>query len=311
MLSGPISRHYFRTACHPTTENPLCFANRTSSPRLWPRLYGQFVVDGDNPDRKRCSLIVPDGWKRALGVFGAEQGLVVGKVNHDMWMPMARRPKYLVRRPHVGKTHVGALWDLAFDVSCLYPIGNLLGCIAFQPQFCPKFVIRQYGSRGLWVETNGSSGFRVVINVIPDLHRSERRSSGKPAHDHAHKSVVPLVHGLKSGRREYLYRRAVGNVVRSRALGQRNFNVSRHQVLVERRVLGTLRYQGSNVQSSKQNDQDHWELLHFQDLLIKNQIAFTSAITPVDEQDTRSGLAHRGFAGDELRLWLSLSEAPG
>jgi hypothetical protein len=49
------------------------------------------------------------------------------------------------------------------------------------------------------------------------------------------------VHGLKSGRREYLYRRVVGNVVRSRALGQRNFNVSRPQLLIERRVLGTLR----------------------------------------------------------------------
>src|SRR5258708_36453488 len=227
--------------CHPTTENPLCFDSRASSTRLWPRLYGQFVVDGDNPDRKRCSLIVPDGWKRALGVFGAEQGLVVGKVNHDMWMPMARRPKHLVRRPHVGKTHLGALWDLAFDVNALYPRGNLFGCLAFQPQFCPKFVIRQYRSRGLWVETNGGSGFRVVINVIPDLDRSERRSSGKPAHDHAHKAVVPPVHGLKSGRCEYLYRRVVGNVVRSRALGQRNFSVSRHHVFAERRVLGTLR----------------------------------------------------------------------
>jgi hypothetical protein len=180
--------------------------------------------------------------EEGFGVLDAEQGLVGGKVNRDMWMPMARRPEQLVRRPHVSKTHFGALWDLAFDVSGLYTLGNLLGCLAFQPQFCPKFVIRQYSSRGLWVETNGSSGFRVIVNVIPDLHRSERRSSAKPVHDHAHKAVVPLVHGLKSGRREYLYRGVVGNVVWSRALGQRDFNVSRQAaplIIPMRRALIT------------------------------------------------------------------------
>src|SRR5260370_41258889 len=115
--------------------------------RFWPRLYGQFVVHGDSPDGKRCSLVVPDGWKRGLRVSGAEQGLVVGKVNHYMWMPMAHRSEHLVRRPHVSKTHFGALWDVAFGVSGLYPFGNLLGCLAFQPEFCAKFVVREYGSR--------------------------------------------------------------------------------------------------------------------------------------------------------------------
>jgi hypothetical protein len=110
--------------------------------------YGQSVVHRDNPHGKRCSLVVPDGWKRALGVFGAKQGFVAGKVNHYMRMPMARRSKHLVRRPHVGKTHFWTLGDLAFGVSGLYVLGNLLGCLAFQPQFCPKFVVTQHGSRG-------------------------------------------------------------------------------------------------------------------------------------------------------------------
>ena len=100
---------------------------------LWSCLYGKFVVHRDGPDGKRCSLIVSNGRKRILGVFGAEQGRVVGKVNHDVWMPMAHRSKHLVRRPHVGKTHVGALGDLAFGVGGLYPLGNLLGCLTFQP----------------------------------------------------------------------------------------------------------------------------------------------------------------------------------
>jgi hypothetical protein len=86
--------------------------------------------------------------EEGFGVFGAKQGFVAGKVNHYMWMPMVRRSKHLIRRPHVGKTHFGALWDLAFGVSSLYRLGDLLACLAFQPQFCPKFVIRQYGSRG-------------------------------------------------------------------------------------------------------------------------------------------------------------------
>jgi hypothetical protein len=44
---------------------------------LWP-----VILDGDNPDGKRCPLIVSDRWKRVLGVFSADQGLVVGEVNH-------------------------------------------------------------------------------------------------------------------------------------------------------------------------------------------------------------------------------------
>ena len=56
---------------------------------------------------------------------------------------MARRSEHLVRRPHVGKTHFRALRDLTFGVSGFDALGNLLGCLTFQPQFCPKFVIRQ------------------------------------------------------------------------------------------------------------------------------------------------------------------------
>lgn len=44
--------------------------------------YGLSVVHRDHPDGKRCSLVISDGWKRALGVSGAKQGLVAGKVNH-------------------------------------------------------------------------------------------------------------------------------------------------------------------------------------------------------------------------------------
>ncbi len=62
-------------------------------------------------------------------MFGAKQRLVAGKVNHDMRMPMARRSKHLVRRPHVGKTHFWALGDLAFDVSGLYALYYGLGAI--------------------------------------------------------------------------------------------------------------------------------------------------------------------------------------
>src|SRR6185437_12134571 len=95
--------------------------------------YGQSLVHRDNPNSKRRSLVVSDGWKRGLGMFGAEQSLVAGKVNHDMRMPMARWPKHLVRRPHVGETHSWACRDLAFRVSGSYVLGNLLGCLAFQP----------------------------------------------------------------------------------------------------------------------------------------------------------------------------------
>jgi hypothetical protein len=51
-------------------------------------------------------------------------------------------------RLHVGKTHFWALGDLAFGVGGLYALGNLLGCLASQSQLCPKFVVRQHGSRG-------------------------------------------------------------------------------------------------------------------------------------------------------------------
>ena len=108
---------------------------------------------------------------------------------------MARRSKNLVRRPHVGKAHFGALRDLPFGVSGLYSLGNLVGCLAFQPKFCPEFVIRQYSSYGLWVETNGSSKLRV-INDGTHLSRSARGRDSKPAHDHTQKSVIPLVRGL-------------------------------------------------------------------------------------------------------------------
>ena len=65
--------------------------------RLWSCLYGKFVVDGDGPNRKWCSLIVSDGGKRVLGVVCTEQGRVVRKVDHYMWMPMTHRSKHLVR----------------------------------------------------------------------------------------------------------------------------------------------------------------------------------------------------------------------
>jgi hypothetical protein len=44
------------------------------------------------------------------------------------------------------------------------------------------------------------------------------------------------------------------------------------------------------------------ETFSFSESPYQELIAFTSAITPVNEQDTRSGLAHRGFAGDKLKL---------
>src|SRR5258708_32505544 len=98
---------------------------------------------GESAGGEWCSLIVPDGWKGVLGVLVPDEVLVVGKVNHYMCMQMARRSKNLVRRPHVGKTHFGALRDLAFGVSGLYPLGNLIGSLTFQPQFCSKVEIRQ------------------------------------------------------------------------------------------------------------------------------------------------------------------------
>src|ERR1043166_4935678 len=158
-----------------------------------------------------------------------------------MRMSVARRSKHLARRPHVGKAHRWPLGDLAFAVSGLYPLGNLHGALAFQPQFCAKFVIRQYGSRSQRIETNGSPGFYVVIDVVPDLDWSEGRRSRKPAHDDTHKTVVALVRGLKSGRCENLYRRVIGDKVWSRALRQCNFRVPSHHVLAERRVLRFLR----------------------------------------------------------------------
>src|SRR5258708_33527105 len=151
-------------------------------------------------------------------------------------MPMARRSKNLVRRPHVGKTHFGARRDLAFGVSRLHSLSNLVECLAVQSQFCPKFVIRQYGSYSLRVETDRRSELRV-INDGMHLNRSERRSNSKPAHDHAHKAVVPLVYGLVTRRGKNSDGCAIGDSLRGRALGQRNFRVTSHHVLAEWRGL--------------------------------------------------------------------------
>src|SRR5258708_27294961 len=154
-------------------------------------------------------------------------------------MRMPRRSKNLVRRPHVGKAHFGALRDLPFGVSGLYSLGNLVGCLAFQPKFCPEFVIRQYSSYGLWVETNGSSKLRVIDDGT-HLSRSERGRDSKPAHDHTQKSVIPLVRGLVTRRGKNPDGCAIRNSLRGRALGQRNFGVSSHHVLAERRGLRLL-----------------------------------------------------------------------
>src|ERR1700730_7294290 len=114
-----------------------------------------------------------------------------------MRMPVAGRSEDLVRRPHVGKAHFGALRDRAFGVSGLYSLGYLVGCLAFHSELGPQLVIRQYGSYCLRVETDRSPGFCVVRYESPDLDRSERR---RAAHDDTHKAVIPLVHGLVTTR---------------------------------------------------------------------------------------------------------------
>src|SRR5216684_7633749 len=222
---------------------------------LGPCPYSEFVVDGDGPDGKRRSLIVPDSWKRGRGMSGAEQSLVVGEINHDVWMPMTRGSKNLVRRPHVGKAHFWALWDLAFGVSGLHRLCNLFGRLSFQPQLCPKFVVRKYGSRGQRVETNGSAGFCVVGNVGANGQVSKRRRSGKPAHDDADITVVALVRDLKSRRCEDLDRRVFGNEVRSRAFRQRDLSVSSHHVLAERGILRFLRIRAGDAKADQQQKQ--------------------------------------------------------
>src|SRR6266567_6790445 len=171
--------------------------NKRALGPLWPCLSGQFVVHRDSTNCKWSSGIVSDGWKMASRIVVSKHRVfVVGKVNHHMRVPMARRSKHLIRRPHVGKTHFGSFWDFALCVSGFYSCCDLLGSLTFQSQFCPKFVIRQHSSYGRRVQTDRRPSFCVIVNEDPDLQWSERRRSGKAPHDHAHKTVVSLVHDL-------------------------------------------------------------------------------------------------------------------
>ena len=66
------------------------------------------------------------------------------------------------------------------------------------------------------------------------------------------------MNGLEAGRRQDLYCRVAGNVVRSRALRQRNFSVSSHHVLAERRVLRFLcPHAGRTWATSSKNDNQY------------------------------------------------------
>ena len=81
----------------------MCFTSRASFPRLWPRLYGQFVVDGDNPDRKRCSLIVSDGWKTIL------------PTRHRVARHRAVRPQDLARESFISTARVAPVLRTVID----------------------------------------------------------------------------------------------------------------------------------------------------------------------------------------------------
>src|SRR5258706_8364241 len=179
-----------------------------------------------------------------------------------MGVPMIdSRSEILIRGPHVSKTDTVSSWKVPFDVGCLNAFGNLLRSLPLQRKLGSQFVIGHHHASRWRTETDRrANGW--IIDDLTELRRGVcwRR---EPAHDHAHKTVVTIVNGLEAGRRQDLYRRVTGNVVRSRALRQRNFDVSSHHVLAERRILGTLRPQRARVQSRKQKNQTDRKLFHF------------------------------------------------
>src|SRR5258707_13222142 len=71
-----------------------------------------------------------------------------------------------------------------------------------------------------------------------------------------HRAVIAILSDLETGRRQDLYRRVAGNTVRRRALRQRDFGVSCHHVIAERRGLCTLGIPGGPAPAGPQDRQD-------------------------------------------------------
>src|SRR5260370_13535735 len=99
--------------------------------------------------------------------------------------------KMLMGRPHVRETDHVPLRHLAFGIGCLNAFGDLLRRFAFHPKFAAQIVIRYYGSRCRWVETN----MRVDLWVIDEITKLCRgiRLGAPPIHHHANKTVVTFL----------------------------------------------------------------------------------------------------------------------
>src|SRR5439155_338726 len=80
--------------------------------------------------------------------------------------PMAdSRCEMLIRRPHVRETDLVPLGQHAFGISCLNTFGDLLWCFALHRKFASQLVIRHYGSRCRWIETDGCVDLWVIHEV--------------------------------------------------------------------------------------------------------------------------------------------------
>src|SRR5947208_15857309 len=120
-------------------------------------------------------------------------------------MPMAdSRCEMLIRRPHVRETDLVPLGQHAFGISCLNTFGDLLWCFALHRKFASQLVIRHYGSRCRWIETDGRVDLRV-IHEATKLCRGIRRGS-PPTHHHAHKAVTTFTNHLVARHRYHLDR---------------------------------------------------------------------------------------------------------
>ena len=123
-----------------------------------------------------------------------------------------------------------------------------------------EFVVRHYGLRSLWVETDRSAQFGVVDEVAKVRGRKRRRP--EPPHHHANKSIVAFMDDLKAGGRQDFDSGFAGDIVRSSAFCQSNFGALRHQVFTDRRVFHFLCKRSHRAKTSQQEKHHEIEISH-------------------------------------------------
>src|SRR5258708_23530097 len=196
---------------------------------------GQPVVDWNDHHGKWCSSVVAHLREQTPKLIAADHRVfVIRAENHHMWVPMTdSRSKILIRGPHVRKADAVSSRKFSFDVGRLKTLGNLIRRLPRNRKLGSQFVIGHHHAR-CWCGEADRCPDGWVVDDLAELRGRVGRCR-EPAHDHAHRAVIAILSDLETGRRQDLYRRVAGNTVRRRALRQRDFGVSCHHVLAERR----------------------------------------------------------------------------